>query len=143
MIAAAVTASAVLALIAGIHLYWAAGGRWPGRDERSLAETVVGTTPGGRMPGPAACVAVAELFSAAGLLPLVASGLLPLPLPARLVHLGLGGAALVFGLRGVFGFFDHLLRPGIVGLPFHRLNRRLYSPLCLALAALLAASGLG
>lgn len=39
-------------------------------------------------------------------------------------------------LSGLEGFVDARLRPETVGSPFERLNRRIYSPFCLALASL-------
>ena len=44
---------------------------------------------------------------------------------------------LVFFGRGVAGYFPALWRRA-EGLPFHRLNRAFYSPLCLAIGAALA-----
>jgi hypothetical protein len=44
---------------------------------------------------------------------------------------------LVFLARGVAGYFPALWRSS-EGLPFHRLNRAFYSPLCLAIGAALA-----
>ena len=42
----------VLFALAGLHLYWGLGGRWPGHDEVSLVERIVGRTRGMRAPGP-------------------------------------------------------------------------------------------
>ena len=139
---AALVAALVLALLAALHIYWGFGGRWPGSDERSLAETVVGVTPDGRMPGPGACLVVALLLAVAAALPLIVRSPLPLPLPLPLwmPRIALWVATGVLAFRGLGGYLDRRLRPGIVGLPYDRLNRRLYSPLCLALAGLLAAS---
>ena len=44
----------VLVLLGGVHLYWAFGGRWPGHDEASLVEHVVGRTRDMKAPGPLA-----------------------------------------------------------------------------------------
>ena len=137
---AALVAALLLALLAALHVYWGFGGRWPGSDERSLAETVVGVTPDGRMPGPGACFVVALLLAMAAALPLIVRSPLPLPLPLWMPRIALCVAAGVLTFRGLGGYLDRRLRPGIVGLPYDRLNRRVYSPLCLALAGLLAAS---
>ena len=44
------------------------------------------------------------------------------------------GVAGVLALRGLAGFVDGRLRPDSRAQPFYALNRRIYSPLCLALA---------
>jgi hypothetical protein len=133
-------AAAVFAAIAALHGYWALGGVWPGDDPESLARTVVGGPPGMRMPGAAACWAVAVALVGAVAVALGAAGILAMPLPRWLVR----GAALlgagVLVLRGLVGFADLRLRPDTAGSPFVRLNRWIYSPLCLALAALLGAA---
>jgi hypothetical protein len=41
----------VLIALAALHAWWGVGGRWPGHDERSLVELVVGRTRSMRMPG--------------------------------------------------------------------------------------------
>lgn len=129
-------AAALFAGIAALHGYWAVGGIWPGRDREHLARTVVGGQPGSKMPGPAACWAVAAVLVLAAATVLGAAGLLPLPAPRNLVRGAafLGSAVLLF--RGSEGFVDRWLRPETVGSPFVRLNLWIYSPLCLALAAL-------
>jgi hypothetical protein len=49
--ALALILAAALFALAGIHLYWGFGGRWPGHDETSMVEHVVGRTRGMRAPG--------------------------------------------------------------------------------------------
>ncbi|MEW5854033.1 MAG: DUF3995 domain-containing protein, partial [Myxococcota bacterium] len=61
----ALATAVALALVAALHVYWAAGGKWPGTDDESLARTVVGGPPGMRAPGPAACLAVALVLAVA------------------------------------------------------------------------------
>lgn len=57
------------------------------------------------------------------------------------VAVGYWGAALVFLLRGVAGYAPAIFRYA-EGTPFHRLNRVLYSPICLTLfAGFVAAAG--
>ncbi len=138
----AAVASLLLVVIAIIHVYWGLGGRWPAQDEAGLVATVVGVTPNSKMPGFAMCMVVVVALGIAAMLPLIARELLAIPLPPDWVTIGLWGATGVLALRGLVGFFDHILRPAIVGLPYERLNRRLYSPLCLVLAGLLSASAL-
>ncbi len=129
----------MLAALAGLHVYWGFGGRWPGTDEETLAATVVGTPAGTKMPGTLPCLGVAGLLVAAAVLILSARGIVE-GLPPVLAS---GGAWVVAGvllLRGVAGYFDTVIRPETIGTPFVRLNRVLYSPLCLALSALTATS---
>jgi hypothetical protein len=117
--------------LAGIHLYWAFGGRWPGHDEASMVEHVVGRTRGMRAPGLAASLAVALALAAGGLL--VAATLLP-PTPwDRLAWLGRWGLMAVFLGRGLATYVPPVFRYA-EGTPFASLNRRAYGPLCLAIA---------
>lgn len=32
----------ILTLVALLHLFWAVGGKWPGKDDESLAKAVIG-----------------------------------------------------------------------------------------------------
>ncbi|MFC4639402.1 DUF3995 domain-containing protein [Deinococcus hohokamensis] len=121
----------VLMGLALLHVAWGLGVVWPGRNPQDLAGKVVGSTEVGRMPLSFACFAVAAGLSGAA----VSLALLP--------HLGDGwpllrvmgfAVAAVFLLRGLLGYI--LPRLTRTGLPFDRLNRLIYSPLCLALAGL-------
>lgn len=136
----AVAAASILFVVALVHIYWAFGGRWPGHSERSLAETVVGPTPGGKMPGMLACLAVAAALVVAAFLPLQHTGLVSLPVPAWVTYLGSWVVVAVITLRGIGGFFERTLRPNIIGMRYDRLNRLIYSPLCIVLATLLVGS---
>jgi hypothetical protein len=145
---AAVLASGVLALLGLLHLYWAAGGKWPGKDAASLARTVVGGGEGLRFPTRTATVLVAIALGASAVLVAVSGGLLPGGALGTLGALGVLGRSTfafcgwalvaVFLLRGLGGFFEIYLRPSIAGSPYARWNVVLYSPLCLVLAALIA-----
>jgi hypothetical protein len=136
------TVAALLGAIALLHAYWALGGFWPGRDPESLARTVVGGPPGLRFPGPGATWAVVVVLAGAAVTVLAAAGLVALPVPAPWIRTAaLAGAAILL-VRGLEGFVDTRLRPDTVGSPFARLNRLVYSPLCLLLAALTAVAAL-
>jgi hypothetical protein len=127
----AVLLAGTLFALAGIHLYWAFGGRWPGNDEASLVAQVVGRTRGMRAPGLVASLAVALALAAGGLL--VAATLLP-PTPwDRLAWLGRWGLGAVFLGRGLATYVPPIFRYA-EGTPFAALNRRAYGPLCLAIA---------
>lgn len=114
-------------LLAALHLHWAYGGHWPAKDARSLARLVVGGRD--RMPSALACAMVALAL----LLPALAL-LVPKVLPPILSQGVLWGTALVLLLRGLWGFFEHRFRPGILGDPYAHWNQRLYSPFCLILS---------
>ncbi|ALL12173.1 DUF3995 domain-containing protein [Caulobacter henricii] len=130
MLLAVILAGTLMAL-AGVHLYWAFGGRWPGHDEASLVEHVVGRTAGMRAPGPLACVAVAAALAAGSLLALGAVAP-PSPLSTWL-WFARWPLVVVFGLRGLATYVPAVFRYA-EGTPFARLNRRAYGPLCLAIA---------
>ncbi len=91
------------------------------------------------MPGPASCFPVGTALAAAGAL----TAGWPAGRP-MLRRLGACGAAGVLAGRGVLGLAGRtrLVSPTSVSDNFVRLDRRLYSPLCLALAGLSALSAL-
>ena len=129
----------VLVLLAVLHAYWGLGGRWPGHDDASLVEHVVGRTAGMRAPSPLACSGVAfALIAAAGLVGLH-SYRVPTGWAEVLVALSYWCAALVFLIRGIAGFVPSAFRYA-EGTPFYTLNRTYYGPLCLLIAAGFAAA---
>ena len=128
--ALALILAAALFALAGIHVYWGFGGRWPGHDEASMVEHVVGRTRGMRAPGLLASVAVAVALAAGGVL--VAATLTATPWDpwlkaARWVLF------VVFAGRGLAAYVPPVFRYA-EGTPFATLNRRAYGPLCLAIA---------
>jgi Protein of unknown function (DUF3995) len=135
----------VLVALAALHAWWGVGGRWPGHDERSLVELVVGRTRSMRMPGFVRCMLVASaLFAAAGLVALQGKVIaVDFGMPGeRLVQAGFWIAGAVFALRGLAGFIPQIFAYAD-GTPFASLNRRFYSPLCLLIAAGFAVTGTG
>lgn len=128
--ALALILAAALFALAGIHLYWGLGGRWPGHDEASMVEHVVGRTRGMRAPGLAASAAVALALAAGGVL--VLATLTPTPWDPWLKAARWGLFA-VFAGRGLATYASPVFRYA-EGTPFARLNRRAYGPLCLAIA---------
>lgn len=124
----AVPTAAGLAGIAGIHAYWGAGGRWPGTDDASLAEAVVGH--GAEFPRGWAVwgvVALLGVASASVVLTATERG------PRRLARLGTQATALALLARGAIGL--PLSLAAGTGDRYHRLDVLVYSPLCLALGA--------
>lgn len=125
------SASALLA-IGGLHVLWATGSSWPLPDHGDMADAVAGRS-SDDAPGPVACLAVAGLLTTAAAF---VSGR-PRRAP-RLSRLGAGGVAAVLTTRGAFGLAGrtHELVGWKTSERFRRLDRRVYSPLCLTLAAL-------
>jgi len=111
------------------HFLWSLGRTWPIRDEKLLAQTVVGTRDIENMPPRLASLAVSIATLAAGILALAladhdAGGL-------WLTLLGLVPAA-VFLARGIVGYTPWWAQR--TPEPNFRLNdARVYSPLCIAL----------
>jgi hypothetical protein len=123
-------ASCGLAGLAGLHAAWAAGSAWPFPDRASLADAVVGAA---EVPGPAACLAVSAALGTAAAF---AGGWPPGHPVIRAA--GVGGTASVLAVRGALGLAGRtdLVSPGSVSARFRRLDRTIYSPLCLVLAGL-------
>jgi hypothetical protein len=117
--------------LAGLHVAWASGSSWPAGDRAELADLMAGRA-GGSVPSPAQCLAVATLLTSASAL--VAGR--PRRLP-RLRRIGAAGVTTALGVRGACGMAGRtdLVSPGSTSPRFRRLDRRYYSPLCLALAA--------
>ena len=130
----AVTASGVLFGLAGLHAAWGAGSAWPFPGRRELADAVIGTA---EVPAPAACFAVSGALAAAGALVAGWPGGRPV-----LRRVGVAGAAGVLAGRGALGLSGRtrLVSPASLSERFSRLDRRVYSPLCLALAGASALS---
>lgn len=126
VIAGALTATALL-VVAAVHGYWALGGHWPARERALLAETVVG--PGQPMPGAAATWSVAVLLVAAAAI-VLGTGLGTGIWLFRAGALVVGAVLLVRGVAGLY-------LSGVANREstFARLDLRIYSPLCLLLAA--------
>jgi Protein of unknown function (DUF3995) len=135
----------LLVALAALHAWWGIGGRWPGHDERSLVELVIGRTRSMRMPSLIRCMLVASaLFAAAGLVALQGKVIaVDFGMPGqRLVETGFWMAGAVFALRGLAGFIPPIFGYAR-GTPFAALNRVFYSPLCLLIAAGFAVTGTG
>ncbi len=118
----------VLFFLAAVHANWARGSSWPASDEEKLARAIIGDD---EMPSAGPCLAVAAL--------LILGGSLVAGWPAskpRMQRVGAAGVAATLAARGLVG------AAGLIPLTsetFLWWDRRLYSPLCLLLAALSAA----
>jgi hypothetical protein len=131
-----VAAGAVLLTLAGLHAAWGAGASWPFADRAALADAVIGVDD---VPGPAACFTVSAALAMGSLL--VAGR--PAP-DQRIRRGGAGVVAAVLAGRGVLGLAvrTQAVSPASDSARFRRLDRLVYSPLCLVLAALSAPSAL-
>ena len=111
------------------HFLWSLGRTWPIRNEKLLAQTVVGFRDIERMPPRLASLAVAIATFAAGVLALALADHESGGVLLNLVGIVL--AAIFLG-RGIVGYTSWWRE--LTPEPNFRLNdRRVYSPLCIAL----------
>lgn len=121
--------AATLIGLAVLHVAWGRGSSFPLADRDDLAEAVVGTS---TVPGPLPC------FGVAAALLVAASAVQNRPRwPRRPRRIALAGIAGILGGRGLLGLAGKTsgVAPGSNGVRFRRLDRRIYAPLCLGLAA--------
>lgn len=114
--------------IGALHVMWGRGSTFPFTSRDQLNDTVIG---GSATPSPAACYGIAGLLATAGAL--VAG------VPGRsswLRRAGVCTVTAVLGTRAALGFAGRtdLVSPGSESPNFRRIDRRVFSPLCLALA---------
>jgi hypothetical protein len=122
---AAVLVPAALAAIAAMHAAWALGWRWPGHDDESLAERVVGA--GAELPPEPLVWVVAGLLGAtAAVVAAVGSGRRD-----RLVRAAAWSVAGVLLVRGAA--YIPIDLAGTLETEYARLDLAIYSPLSLAL----------
>lgn len=124
----AVLTAVVLLLVGALHVVWTFS-PWPLRTREEFARRVV-DVPVDRLPTPGMTLVVALLLAVAGYLVAARGALVAVPGPAWLPVVGTAGVAVVLLLRGAAGLALSLRRD----TEFARLDRRYYSPLCLALA---------
>jgi hypothetical protein len=126
LVAAVRNAGAVsLGALGALHVLWAAGSAWPAADRATLAAAVGGFT---KFPGARACLTVAAALGAAST---AVSGL-PEPFEAA-GRAASATAAAVLAARGLVGLAGRMPNARR-SASFAALDRRVYSPLCLALA---------
>ncbi len=123
--------AAIFAALGLLHLYWAAGGR---KGSAISIPTVDGQSAFNPMPG--VTVLVAGGLFAGMLIVLGQLGILGQALPGWIFQCGTWGIVIVFGFRAIgefrlVGFFK-----SVVDTPFARWDTWLFSPLCLAIAAI-------
>lgn len=126
MLIAAFVCIALLA-VSLAHFVWAMGFSWPLRDQKLLAQTVVGFTGIEKMPNRLLTLAVAITTFYASMIALAIADPEGGGMALNLVG-GLFGA--VFVARGVIGYTPQW--QAMTAEPIFRLNdRRVYSPICL------------
>lgn len=132
-------AAASLLAIAVLHVNWAWGSSWPFGDREALADEIAGRIEADP-PSAAACLAVACLLGAAAAF---VDGR-PRRVPG-ISRLGAAGVVATLAARGGLGMAGRtdLIARGSVSERFRARDRRVYSPLCLTLAALSLPAVLG
>jgi hypothetical protein len=129
--------SLMMAALAALHAYWGLGGVWPAANEKALARMVVGTKDIEAMPSAISCLVVAVALAGIALWPFFLTKSIPVFWPSWLTAAGGAAIFLVFLGRGLISYVPALRFLGPEE-PFATLDKRLYAPLCLALAAAMA-----
>ena len=122
----------ILLPIAVVHAVWGLGIWFPARDEETLAHAVVGARNTTRMPGPIPCFLVSGALALAMII-VWGSG--------PIIGVIIWCVAAVFLFRGVIAY-TKLWRRMTPELPFARLDRMYFGPLCLLIGALFVSRGL-
>lgn len=130
MMLVALVLTLVMALVAGLHAYWARGGLWPAQSEQELTSMVVGDPRLTGMPPRALTGLVAGVLAGIALWPLILAPFLSMVLPWGVLVAATFLLAAVFLVRGMASYFSGVKRLNAVE-PFRRLNRRYYGPLCI------------
>ena len=122
-----------LTAVAGLHVAWGTGVRWPRKTDLELISTVVGHR-SDKMPTPNQCYLAALAIYIPGTIALMLAGLIDASVTASTLPLAGAAATLVFAGRGIAGYVP-AWRTRFPREPFATLDRHYYSPLCLLLAA--------
>jgi hypothetical protein len=124
------SAAVSLGALALLHALWATGSAWPAKDRAQLADAIGGFA---EFPGAGACLVVATLLA-------IASASVA-GLPRSMPHAARAASAmtaLVLFARGSAGLSGKMPQARH-SRAFAELDRRVYSPICLILAALAVA----
>lgn len=129
--------SFILISIAALHLYWGLGGFWPGRDEATLVDMVIGAPAGTPIPPLWACLIVVACLLVPAVSALIVSTGFDRGLPRLIKWIpttALWCSAFVFLARGLVTYFTPIFLGG-KKTAFYQLNLAYYSPFCLLLGA--------
>ncbi|MDR1015251.1 MAG: DUF3995 domain-containing protein [Coriobacteriales bacterium] len=124
--------SAAFIALAALHVAWGLGFTWGG-------DSLLPQQPDGTLlfkPGAVACFAAALMFALPALIYLMRVGILVTGVPDWVPYVGVWGVAAVLLVRAVGEFRYAGLTKKIKGTSFARRDTRIYTPLCLVLAAL-------
>jgi hypothetical protein len=125
----ATATAACLGAIGALHVLWGRGSTFPFRDRHDLNDHVIGKQ---ATPSQAACNSVAALLAVAAVAVHRAARR-----PSPVVTVAAAGCAVVLAARAGLGFTGrtHLAVPGSTSPSFRRNDRRIFAPVCAALAA--------
>ena len=132
--------ASILTFLSALHIYWAIGGKtWL---EGTLPR-VKGTDQALFRPGPLTTLIVATLLAFGTTLALWRAGIVDLPGPPWIPRVGVWALAAAFALRAIGDFrYDGFFKKPSPST-FARRDSRIYSPLCVVIAVLAVAVGLG
>jgi len=119
-----------LILLSAMHAGWAFGASWPCEDRAALADAAIGRPD---VPGTAMCLTVSSALA-------VAAYCVGAPRrgPSTVRRLAASGVVVAFAGRGALGLIGRtdVVSRGSNSPRFRSLDRRVYSPVCLAIATL-------
>jgi hypothetical protein len=130
----AVLTTVVFLGLSALHVYWAVGGR---RGTDAVIPTVEGRR--ALNPSSPAALGIAAALALAAAITIGSTGVLHSVVPAWLIRSGLIVLALVFALRAVGDFRLIGFTKRVKDTRFARLDTKLFSPVCVGLAAACAA----
>ncbi|MCF6326487.1 MAG: DUF3995 domain-containing protein [Devosiaceae bacterium] len=124
----------ILSATALLHAAWGFGLLWPGYDQQSLVNTVIGDPNISQIPSLPITLAVAFAILAAGVCALWGAALIKMPLPNWMQKTGVIVLTFIFLIRGLATYIPNGPLAASVE-PFQTLNFIYFSPLILAIGA--------
>jgi len=135
----AILAVSGLVLGSAVHVYWAAGGVWPGSDRADLARKVVGRTD--EFPSTAMTLGVAALLLIGGIVVGGATGLWSISASDAWIRAAAWAVAAILLTRAAAGLMlSGKLQVSGRGTPFSIRDLVIYSPLTLLLGGFTVAA---
>ncbi len=130
----AISIFTTLTATALLHVAWGFGLLWPGVDQQSLVNTVIGSPEISQIPRLPLTLAVALGIFAAGVCALWGANIIKLPLPNWMQKISILVLTLIFGIRGIMTYIPNSPLSTSVE-PFLTLNFIYFSPLIIAISA--------